>query len=79
MKKLAEILGKSWEGEKVVLAVACSDVANLVRECPEKKGVLERAGLKSRVMALMAGDADESVRWEGLRAVGEWMRYSFDG
>ena len=30
-----------------------------------------------RVMELMQ-EADESVRWESLRAVGEWLRYSFE-
>jgi len=23
-------------------------------------------------------ETDETVRWESLRAVGEWLRYSFD-
>lgn len=78
LKKLAEVLSKNWEGEKVVLAVACSDVASLIKECPEKKGLLEKMGLKVRVMELMTSE-DEGVRWEGLRAVGEWMRYSFEG
>lgn len=49
----------------------------LVREAPEKRAQLEKIGLKARVMELMA-DKDEGVRWESLRAVGEWLRYSFD-
>ena len=77
-KKLAEILGKSWENDKHVLAVGCNDVGWLVREVPEMRGKLEKLGLKARVMALMS-EPDESVRWESLRAVGEWLRYSFDG
>lgn len=76
-KKLAEILGKGWENDKQVLAIACNDVGWLVKECPDKRGQLEKLGIKARVMALMA-DADEQVRWESLRAVGEWLRYSFD-
>ena len=76
-KKLAEIMGKPWEGEKQVLAVACNDVGCLVKEVPEMRGRLEKLGLKARVMELMK-DANESVRWESLRAVGEWLRYSFD-
>ena len=76
-RKLAEVLGKGWEGEKVVLAVACNDVGWLVKVCPEKRGLLEGLGVKGRVMALMA-DEDEAVRWESLRAVGEWLRYSFE-
>jgi len=76
-KKLAEIMGKSWDNDKQVLAIACNDVANLVKEVPEKRSQLEKYGLKSRVMALMS-ESDESVRWESLRAVGEWLRYSFD-
>ena len=43
----------------------------------EKRSQLEKIGLKARVMELMA-DKDEGVRWESLRAVGEWLRYSFD-
>ncbi|KAI9699042.1 MAG: H(+)-transporting V1 sector ATPase subunit H [Candelina mexicana] len=77
-KKLAEIMGKSWENDKQVLAIACNDVACLVKEVPERRSQLEKLGLKSRVMALMA-ESDQSVRWESLRAVGEWMRYSFEG
>ena len=77
MRKLAEILGKAWENDKQVLAIACNDVGWLVKECPEKRELLEKMGVKGRVMELMA-DGDEGVRWESLRAVGEWLRYSFD-
>lgn len=76
-RKLAEILSKSWDNDKQVLAIACNDVGCLVKEVPEKRYQLERLGLKTRVMELMA-DADETVRWESLRAVGEWLRYSFE-
>jgi V-type H+-transporting ATPase subunit H len=76
-KKLAEILDKSWETDKQVLAIACNDVACLVREVSELRPTLEKYGLKVRVMKLMQ-DTDETVRWESLRAVGEWLRYSFD-
>ncbi|MCJ1252449.1 H(+)-transporting V1 sector ATPase subunit H [Lignoscripta atroalba] len=77
VRKLAEILGKAWENDKQVLAIACNDVGWLVKECPEKRELLEKMGVKGRVMELMA-DGDEGVRWESLRAVGEWLRYSFD-
>ncbi|KAK3056206.1 H(+)-transporting V1 sector ATPase subunit H [Extremus antarcticus] len=76
-KKLAEILSKDWANDKQVLAIGCNDVAFLVKECPEKRPQLERFGLKARVMALMQDD-NEGVRWESLRAVGEWLRYHFD-
>ncbi|KAG7006685.1 hypothetical protein G7Y79_00013g034570 [Physcia stellaris] len=76
-KKLAQILGKAWEDDKKVLAIGCNDVGCLVKEAPEKRGQLEKIGLKARVMELMA-DKDEGVRWESLRAVGEWLRYSFE-
>ncbi|CAD6566288.1 MAG: H(+)-transporting V1 sector ATPase subunit H [Alectoria sarmentosa] len=76
-KVLAEIIGKSWDDEKQVLAIACNDVGWLVKEAPEKRQGLEKLGIKGRVMELMT-DKDETVRWESLRAVGEWMRYSFD-
>lgn len=76
-KKLAEILSKDWANDKQVLAIGCNDVASLVKTCPEKRSQLEKAGLKVRVMSLMQ-DENESVRWEALRAVGEWLRYSFD-
>lgn len=76
-KKLAEILGKAWEDSKHVLAIACNDVGWLVKEAPEKRAQLEKLGIKVRVMELMT-DPDEGVRWESLRAVGEWLRYSFD-
>lgn len=76
-KKLAEIMGKAWEDDKQVLAIACNDVGWLVKEAPEKRGQLERLGIKARVMEMMT-DANETVRWESLRAVGEWLRYSFD-
>ena len=76
-KKLAEIMGKEWADDKPVLAICCNDVGWLVKEAPEKRGQLEKLGIKGRVMELMQ-DKDEAVRWESLRAVGEWMRYSFD-
>ncbi|KAK4902074.1 H(+)-transporting V1 sector ATPase subunit H [Elasticomyces elasticus] len=76
-KKLAEIMDKDWNNDKQVLAIGCNDVAFLVKQCPEKRQALERYGLKARVMALMQ-DENESVRWESLRAVGEWLRYTFD-
>ncbi|KAF1915198.1 armadillo-type protein [Ampelomyces quisqualis] len=76
-RKLAEILARSWDNDKQVLAIGCNDVACLVKEVPEKRQQLEKLGLKGRVMELMQ-EADESVRWESLRAVGEWLRYSFE-
>ncbi|KAI9686038.1 MAG: H(+)-transporting V1 sector ATPase subunit H [Bathelium mastoideum] len=76
-KKLAEILSKPWENDKQVLAIGCNDVACLVKEVPEERTQLEKIGLKGRVMGLMQ-EGDESVRWESLRAVGEWLRYSFE-
>ena len=76
-KKLAEIMAKPWDNDKQVLAIACNDVANLIKEVPEKRGWLEKLGLKGRCLELMQ-DKEESVRWESLRAVGEWLRYSFD-
>jgi V-type H+-transporting ATPase subunit H len=75
-KKLAEIIDKPWDSDKKVLAIACNDIGNLVKEVPEQRNSLEKLGLKARVMELMT-DKDESVRWESLRAVGEWMRYTF--
>jgi V-type H+-transporting ATPase subunit H len=77
VKQLAEIMAKPWDNDKAVLAIACNDVGNLVREVPEKRSQLERAGLKTRVMELM-GDKDEAVRWESLKALGGWLKYSFD-
>lgn len=76
-RKLAEILSKSWDNDKQVLAIGCNDVGHLVKELPERRAQLEKLGLKARVMELMA-DKDEAVRWESLRAVGEWLRYTFD-
>jgi V-type H+-transporting ATPase subunit H len=77
VKQLAEIMAKPWDQDKAVLAIACNDVGNLVREVPEKRYQLEKLGLKTRVMELM-GEADEAVRWESLRALGGWLKYSFD-
>lgn len=76
-KKLQQIMGKAWEDEKQVLAIACNDVGWMVKEAPEKRTVLEKLGIKGRVMELMK-DSNEEVRWESLRAVGEFLRYSFD-
>ena len=68
---------KPWENDKAVLAIACNDVGALVKEVPEKRGQLEKLGLKTRVMELM-GEADENVRWESLKALGGWLKYSFE-
>ncbi|ERF70661.1 hypothetical protein EPUS_02527 [Endocarpon pusillum Z07020] len=76
-KKLAEIMAKPWENDKKVLAVGCNDVGRLVKEVPDQRGQLEKLGLKRRVMELMS-DPDEAVRWESLRAVGEWLRYNVE-
>jgi V-type H+-transporting ATPase subunit H len=76
-KTLAEIMGKSWENDKQVLAIACNDVGWLVKEVPEKRGQLEKLGLKTRVMELMT-EPDETVRWESLNALSGWLRYSFE-
>jgi V-type H+-transporting ATPase subunit H len=75
-KKLAEIMAKPWDNDKQVLAIACNDVASLIKEVPEKRAWLEKLGLKGRCLELMQ-DKEEAVRWESLRAVGEWLRYSF--
>jgi V-type H+-transporting ATPase subunit H len=76
-KKLAEIMQKPWDNDKQVLAIACNDIGCLVKEVPEKRQQLEKVGLKRRVMELMASD-DENVRWESLRALGGWLKYSFE-
>ncbi|KAG8533303.1 uncharacterized protein KY384_002086 [Bacidia gigantensis] len=76
-RKLAEILGKEWADDKSVLAIGCNDVGWLVKEVAEQRSQLEKLGIKVRVMQLMENE-DETVRWEALRAVGEWLRYSFD-
>lgn len=76
-KKLAEIMGKSWDNDKQVLAIACNDVAWLVKEVPEKRQQLEKLGLKTRIMELMA-EKDESIRWESLNALSGWLKYSFE-
>lgn len=73
-KKIAEILAKPWEDDKKVLAIGCNDVGQLVKQVPDQRQQLEKLGLKRRVMELMS-DADEAVRWESLKAVGEWLRY----
>lgn len=76
-RQLAAIMAKPWEADKAVLAIACNDVGCLVREVPERRWQLEKLGLKTRVMELMQ-DADENVRWESLRALGGWLKYSFE-
>lgn len=76
-KKLAEILSKEWDNDKQVLAIGCNDVGQLVKVLPERRNQMEKLGLKTRIMGLMA-DKDETVRWESLRAVGEWLRYTFE-
>lgn len=76
-RKLAEIMKKPWENDKAVLAIACNDVGALVKEVPEKRYQLEKLGLKTRIMELM-GESDENVRWESLKALGGWLKYSFE-
>ncbi|KAI2466364.1 ARM repeat-containing protein [Annulohypoxylon bovei var. microspora] len=76
-RKLADIMKKPWENDKAVLAIACNDVGCLVKEVPEKRYQLEKLGLKARIMELMQ-DSDEAVRWESLRALGGWLKYSFE-
>ncbi|ATY62528.1 vacuolar ATP synthase subunit H [Cordyceps militaris] len=76
-RQLAEIMKKPWDNDKQVLAIACNDVSCLVKEVPEKRWQLEKAGLKRRIMELMQSE-DENVRWESLRALGGWLKYSFE-
>ncbi|KAI0012908.1 armadillo-type protein [Xylariaceae sp. FL0662B] len=76
-RKIADITKKPWENDKAVLAIACNDIGCLVREVPEKRYQLEKLGLKTRIMELMQ-DSDENVRWESLRALGGWLKYSFE-
>ncbi|KIV93415.1 hypothetical protein PV10_04628 [Exophiala mesophila] len=76
-KKLAEIMAKPWDNDKKVLAIGCNDLGHLVKEVPEYRSRLEKLGLKARLLELM-GDSDENVRWESLKAVGEWLRYTSD-
>lgn len=76
-RKLSEIMAKPWDQDKAVLAIACNDIGCLVREVPEKRHQLEKLGLKRRIMELM-GDADDNIKWESLRALGAWLKYSFE-
>ncbi|KAI1336429.1 ARM repeat-containing protein [Xylariaceae sp. FL0016] len=77
LRQMAEIMKKPWDNDKAVLAVACNDVGCLVKEVPEKRHQLEKLGLKTRIMELMQ-DSDENVRWESLKALGGWLKYSFE-
>lgn len=77
VRKIAQIMAKPWENDKAVLAIGCNDIGWLVKEVPEKRSQLEKLGLKTRIMELMA-EPDENVRWESLRALGGWLQYSFD-
>lgn len=74
LKLYIEILGKGWDDKKEVLAVACHDVGELVKQCPEERKGMERKGLKIRLMAMMA-DGDPAVRFEALHAVSQWVGY----
>jgi len=76
-RKLAAIMQQPWDNDKQVLAIACNDVGCLVKEVPERRYQLEKVGLKRRVMELMQSE-DENVRWESLRALGGWLKYTFD-
>lgn len=76
-RRLADIMQKPWDNDKQVLAIACNDIGCLVKEVPERRHQLEKVGLKRRVMELMQSD-DENVRWESLRALGGWLKYSFE-
>jgi V-type H+-transporting ATPase subunit H len=75
LRKLGEIMAQPWHSDKNVLAIACLDIGSLVREAPERRPQLEKLGLRSRVMALIE-DSNESVRWEALRALGTWLKYT---
>jgi V-type H+-transporting ATPase subunit H len=77
LRKIADIMTHPWDNDKNVLAIACNDIGALVREAPERRHQLDKLGIKGRIMELMT-DADENVRWESLRALGGWLKYSFD-
>ncbi|PBP27358.1 glycine cleavage system t protein [Diplocarpon rosae] len=66
-KKLAEIMGRSWESDKQVLAIACNDVGALVKEVPERRDQLEKLGLKTRVMELMQEPDETRTASRNLR------------
>lgn len=76
-RQLAEIMKKPWDNDKQVLAIACNDIGYIVKEVPERRYQLEKVGLKTRIMELMQSE-DENVRWESLRALGGWLKYSFE-
>lgn len=76
-RMLAQIMSQPWENDKQVLAIACNDVGALVKEVPERRHQLEKVGLKRRVMELMQSE-DENIRWESLRALGGWLKYTFE-
>lgn len=78
--KLAEIMAKTWENDRAVLAIACNDVGALVREVPEKRSQLEKLGLNRRLMELIrpGDEPDEAVRRESTKALGYWYKYKFE-
>lgn len=77
LQKLAEIMSKPWDNDPSVLAIACNDIGYLVREVPDRRPRLEKIGLKTRIMALMAHE-NESIRWYSLRTLAGWLKFSFD-
>jgi V-type H+-transporting ATPase subunit H len=52
-------------------------VGCLVKEIPEKRQQLEKPGLKTRIMELMA-EPDDSVRLTSLNVLAGWLRYSLE-
>lgn len=65
LKKLGDIVKTATDA--TVLAVACSDIANVCKLLPDGIQVLQDDGAKLKVMELMSSDNSE-VRFEALKA-----------
>jgi V-type H+-transporting ATPase subunit H len=76
VRQLARLLGSSQD--KTVLAVACNDVGELVKEVPYSHKKWVELGVKNRVMELI-GDSDPEVRYEALKAVQGFLQTAFSG
>ncbi len=78
VRRLAEIMEKPWDNDKAVLAIACNDIGNLVREVPEKR--CQARGAEASRRALWSS-WPRQMRTSGGRAfeaLGGWLKYSFD-
>ncbi len=75
LKELGSLIS-SKDSDKTTLSIGCSDIAKIIDELPESVVILQKIGVKTKIMELMH-HGDSEVRYEALKSTQTFISHAF--